>query len=67
MRGVWKLISGAQLRPKIWTYSEVEKRKNGEVSLKALTRHILRANAPIPFDSMTRVLLFQSGWSSCHE
>lgn len=60
MRGVWKLsISGARLRPKLWTYSEVEKRKKGDVSLKALTRDILRASAPIVADSMACNLIFQ--------
>ena len=38
--------------PKAFTYSEVEKRKKGEVSLKALAMHILRANAQILIDSI---------------
>ena len=60
MRGVWKLlVSGARLRPELWTYSEVENRKKGDVSLKALTRDILRASAPIVVDNIVCLWVFQ--------
>ena len=52
-------MSGARLHPKLWTYSEVEKRKKGDVSLKAWTRDILRASAPIFANSMACILIFQ--------
>lgn len=62
MRGVCKLlVSGARFRPEFWTYSEVENRKKGDVSLKALTKDILRASAPTVADNIA-CICFSKCW-----
>ena len=45
-------MSGARLRGERLTYSEVENRKKGDVSLKALPRHTINGKTQILIDSI---------------
>ena len=51
-------MSGARLRGERLTYSEVENRKKGDVSLKALPRHTIRGKTQIVIDGIACGLLF---------
>lgn len=45
-------MSGARLRGERLTYSEVENKKKGDVSLKALPRHTIKGKTQILIDSI---------------